>query len=179
MTMPPITRADVLSIANGVSIAGLILTVYGALTITTLSGVIILGIGRFIDVFDGIIARRTHTSAFGALVDATCDKIGIVFLVSAVWVAGLAPIWLLSYVILQNLANVILSATTANRGAQPESSRNGKNAMFLQNVSIGFYALGATLSINALGIIGLIVGLSSMYFAYFATLGYLKQVPQK
>lgn len=179
MSSTAITKADVFSIANFVSLVGLSLTIFGALTINSLSGVLILGLGRFIDVFDGIIARRTHTSPFGALVDATCDKIGIAFLVGAVWLAELAPLWLLVYVLVQNIANVFLSGLTAKRGATPAASKYGKYAMFLQNIAIGLYALGNTLDNTVTTNFGLIVGITSMYFAIRATKGYFEQVPQK
>lgn len=179
MTIPSITRADVFSPANAISLIGLGLTIYGSLNITSVVGVLLLGAGRFIDVFDGPIARRTHTSSLGALVDATCDKIGIAFLVSAVWIAHYAPVWLLAYVIIQNLANVILSWLTAQRGMKPAASRSGKYAMFLQNVSIGFYALGAVLEQTWLQWPGLLIAIVSMYFAARATSGYFRAVPKK
>ena len=179
MTIPSISRADVFSPANAVSLIGLGLTIYGSLTITSLTGVLLLGAGRFIDVFDGPLARRTHTSSLGALVDATCDKIGIAFLVSAVWIAHYAPIWLLAYVVIQNVANVILSWLTAKRGMKPAASKSGKYAMFLQNVSIGLYALGAVLDQAWLQWPGLLIAAVSIYFASRATLGYFNAVPKK
>jgi phosphatidylglycerophosphate synthase len=179
MQVPHISKADVLSPANAISLVGLGLTIYGSFNITSLTGVLLLGAGRFIDVFDGPIARRTHTSSFGALVDATCDKIGIAFLVGAVWIADYVPTWLLVYVVAQNIANVMLSWLTARRGMKPTASKSGKYAMFLQNVSIGLYALGAVLEQAWLDLPGLIVAVVSMYFAARATSGYFNAVPKK
>lgn len=177
--MPAITRADIFSPANGISLIGLSMAIYGSLTIATLAGVLILGVGRIIDVFDGPIARRTHTSGFGALVDATCDKVGIAFLVTAVWFAGYAPVWLLIYVLLQNIANVFISWLTARRGAKPAASHYGKYAMFLQNTSIGMYCLGGVTGVAWLDWPGLTLALVSMYYAAHATYGYFQDVPKK
>lgn len=179
MHIPQITKQDVFSPANAISLIGLTLAIYGSFNITSVSGVLLLGLGRFIDVFDGPIARRTHTSGFGALVDATCDKIGIAFLVTAVWVADYVPLWLIAYILLQNIANVVLSWITARRGMKPSASRAGKYAMFLQNISIGFYALGAVLEQGWLDWPGLFIAIISLYFAFHATSGYFKAVPKK
>lgn len=174
-----ITKSDVFSPANAVSVIGLSLTIYGSLNIETLSGVLILGLGRFIDVFDGKVARATHVSRLGAIVDATCDKIGIAFLVPAIWIAGIAPIWLLVYILAQNLLNVIFSGLAAIRQAKPTSSQYGKHAMFMQNISLGFYALGNTIDNRAFTLAGLVIGLASIYWAVRATYGYFKLVPEK
>lgn len=174
-----ITRSDVFSPANAVSLIGLSLTIYGSLHIKTLSGVLILGLGRFIDIFDGKIARATHTSRLGATVDATADKIGLAFLVPAIWTAHIAPIWLLVYILAQNFLNVVFSALATARKAKPTSSLYGKHAMFMQNISLGFYALGNTIDNRVFTIVGLIIGIASVYWAVRATYGYFKLVPEK
>jgi phosphatidylglycerophosphate synthase len=174
-----ITRRDIFSPANAVSLIGLSLTIYGSLNIEMLGGVLILGLGRFIDIFDGKIARATHVSRFGAIVDATCDKIGIAFLVPAIWVADIAPIWLLVYILAQNILNIVFSGLAAVRNAKPTSSQYGKHAMFMQNISLGFYALGNTIDVRAFTLLGLIIGLASIYWAVRATYGYFKLVPEK
>lgn len=174
-----VTKSDIFSPANAVSLLGLSLTIYGSFHIESLSGVLILGLGRFIDIFDGKIARATHVSRFGAIVDATCDKIGIAFLVPAIWIAGIAPVWLLLYILAQNLLNVVFSGLASLRKAKPTSSQYGKHAMFMQNISLGFYALGNTIDNRAFTITGLIIGLASIYWAVQATYGYFKMVPEK
>lgn len=174
-----ITLRDVFSPANAVSLIGLSLTIYGSFHIETLSGVLILGLGRFIDVFDGMIARATHVSRLGAAVDATSDKIGIAFLVPAIWIADIAPVWLLVYILAQNLLNVVFSVLASVRKAKPTSSSYGKHAMFMQNISLGFYALGNTIDNRAFTVAGLIIGLASIWWAVHATYGYFKLVPEK
>lgn len=174
-----ITRRDVFTPANATSILGLSLTIYGAFNLTSLSGVLILGLGRFIDVFDGKIARATHTSKLGALVDATCDKIGIAVLVPAAWIADIAPVWLLVYILLQNILNVVFSILTAARGGEPESSKHGKYAMFIQNISLGCYALGAATDLDFFITLGLLLGISSIFWAVRATYGYAQLLPKK
>lgn len=174
-----ITRADVFSPANVVSLIGLGMTIYGSLHIATLSGVLILGLGRFIDIFDGKLARATHTSRLGAIVDAAFDKIGLAFLVPAIWIADIAPYWLLVYIIVQNLLNVLFSLISSARKAKPTSSKFGKHAMFLQQISLGLYALGNTIDNRTCTVIALVIGLASIPWAVQATYGYFKLVPEK
>lgn len=174
-----ITKSDIFSPANAVSLIGLSMTIWGSLHIHTLAGVLILGTGRFIDLFDGKVARATHTSRFGAAVDATFDKIGIAFLVPAIWIAHIAPYWLLIYILAQNVLNVFFSLWAEARKAKPTSSKHGKYAMFFQQISLGFYALGNTIDFRPFTIIGLIIGISSVYWAVQATYGYFKLVPEK
>lgn len=174
-----ITRQDVFSPANAMSLLGLGLTIYGALNITSLAGVLIIGVGRLIDVFDGKIARATHESPFGALVDATCDKLGLAVLVPAIWIAHIAPVWLLVYILAQNIINVLLSVWTAVRGGTPAASRFGKYALFIQNLSLGCYALGNTIDNEPFKLVGLLLGLGSIAWAIRATYGYFLLVPEK
>ena len=174
-----VSRRDVFSPANATSLIGLALTIYGSLNITTLAGVLVLGLGRFIDIFDGKIARATHTSRFGAIVDATFDKIGLAFLVPAIWFADIAPYWLLIYILAQNVLNVILSFVATVKKAEPESSKFGKHAMFLQQISLGFYALGNTIDFRPFTLLGLIIGVGSIYWAVRATYGYAQMIPKK
>ncbi len=174
-----ITKADVFSPANGISLIGLSMTIWGSINIHTLAGVLILGAGRFIDLFDGKVARATHTSRFGAAVDATFDKIGLAFLVPAIWIAHIAPYWLLIYILVQNALNVVFSLVATARHAKPTSSKFGKHAMFFQQISLGFYALGNTINFRPFTILGLIIGVASIYWAARATYGYFKMVPEK
>jgi phosphatidylglycerophosphate synthase len=167
-----VTRQDLFTPANAVSLIGLILTIYGSFNLSSISGVLLLGLGRFIDIFDGKIARATHTSDFGAMLDATCDKIGIAVLVPAVWLADIAPVWLLVYILVQNILNVIFSLIAVNKGGAVSSSKAGKYAMFLQNISLGGYALASVTPLDFFAVIGLILGIASIYWAIKATSGY-------
>ncbi len=174
-----ITKRDVFSPANASSLLGLALTTYGSLHINSLSGVLVIGLGRFIDIFDGKIARATHTSPFGALVDATCDKLGLAVLIPAAWFGHVAPYWLLGYILIQNVANVILSLWNAARGGKPTASRFGKHALFIQNISLGSYALGNVLDNELFKLLGLVLGVASIIWAVRATVGYAKDLPKK
>ncbi len=68
-------RTDILTIPNAMSIAGAVLAWRGAKRIDTAAGIAQVAAGRFIDILDGIVARKTgQTSDFGALLDAGLDK---------------------------------------------------------------------------------------------------------
>src|ERR1700741_2497287 len=174
-----VTKADIFSLANAISLIGLAMTIWGSIHVHTLAGVLIIGLGRFIELFDGKVARATHSRRLGAIVDATFDKIGLGFLVPAIWIAHIAPYWLLVYIIAQNLLNVIFSLIAAAKKAKPTSSKLGKHAMFFQQISLGFYALGNTIDFKPFTVLGLVIGIASIYWAVRATYGYFKMVPEK
>ncbi len=174
-----VTRKDIFTPANATSILGLSLTIFGSFNLTTLHGVLLLGLGRFVDIFDGKIARATHTSRFGATLDATCDKIGLAILIPAAWIAQIAPYWLLVYILVQNVLNVIISWMITARGGSVASSKMGKYAMFVQNISLGSYALSSVTELTAFSAIGLILGISSIYWATQATYGYARCIPAR
>ncbi len=68
-------RTDIPTIPNAMSIAGAVLAWRGAKRIDTAAGIAQVAAGRFIDVLDGIVARKTgQTSDFGALLDTGLDK---------------------------------------------------------------------------------------------------------
>lgn len=167
---------DVLTPANFISVAGLTLVVYGSFHITAGIGVLALFIGRCLDLMDGPIARRTHTSRFGAAIDALADKLAMTALLIACWHFQVAPLWVVGYIAIQNVANLILSVRTELRGGNPEANREGKYAVFLQNITIGTYALAGIAHMGWLEPIALVIALISLYWAVYATQGYAKQL---
>ena len=56
-------RTNILTIPNAMSVAGAVLALRGAKRIDTTAGIAQVAAGRFIDVLDGIVARKTGQSA--------------------------------------------------------------------------------------------------------------------
>lgn len=169
-------KRDVLTVANAVSIVGLILTIAGAFNIEHIAGAILIAIGRLLDVLDGKIARATHSSRFGAGIDATCDKLGLAFILPALWIAQMAPKWILIYIIVQNIINIILSLVALYRKITMHSSKQGKQAMFLQNLCLAGFIFGGVLNLHIISILASIVGIISLYWSVQASYSYFKFV---
>lgn len=136
-------RQTLLTLANAVTLIGLLLTLYGATRLNTVAGVIITGLGRMFDIADGKIARMTHTSSFfGAVFDATADKIGVLAIIIAGWHFGLAPKIILLAIFLQNLVNAIAFVIARVKMLKFKvASVTGKHAMFSENIALGCFAL--------------------------------------
>ena len=171
-----IQPGDIITPANFVSLVGLSMVLYGAVKLNTSYGVILMVIGRSLDLLDGPLARRTHTSRFGAVLDALSDKLAIASLVVACWHYEIAPIWAIIYIAVQNIANLLLSVVAELRGGKPETNREGKYAVFLQSAALGMYSIANVSSLEVITLSALIITLASMYWAVFATRGYAEQL---
>ena len=144
--MLKVSNADLFTPANAVTAAGVILTFIGALSLNTLHGFIIAGTGKALDMVDGPIARRTHTSHFGALFDAGSDKFTSVVLLFSAYHFKLAPVAFLLFVLLYHLAVLGLSLDAEAHGIETKPTRLGKNTMFLHIGAILLFALAKAVS---------------------------------
>lgn len=101
-------------------------------------------VGRMLDIGDGIAARFLHQSSdFGALLDASLDKGGVVGIVAEEVSKDILPKPLAAAIIGQNAANVALTKMAQENHPEAElrPTRNGKRAMFYQNFTMGFLSL--------------------------------------
>lgn len=175
-------KRQILTLANAVTVVGFLLTVFGAFHMDKLWGVLIVGVGRTLDILDGKVARMLHEEgAFGAMLDATADKLGILAIIIAEWYFGIAPVLILVSIILLNLANTytayIITHVEHNLTIRPSSS--GKHSLFLQNVSLGAFALAYVIDNHSaklmLQALGLVAGISGVYVIGIpAFIGYYK-----
>lgn len=166
------------------SATGGLLAVHGAPRIDTFWGLCEVIAARILDLGDGPYARMTGTtSEFGAAVDATIDKIASVAIVASEWNKNIAPKPALAAIVAQNAANAAATAVTKIRHPEADLSptRDGKNALFIQNVALGSYAIANLLeedsrSHSAFRIFGhTAVGVGVGYFGLKATFAYLKR----
>lgn len=106
-------RTDIPTIPNAMSIAGAILAWRGAKRIDTAAGIAQVAAGRFIDVLDGIVARKTgQTSDFGALLDAGLDKVVTAIILYEIKSKNLAPTEIIAAITAFNGINAVASAKT-------------------------------------------------------------------
>jgi phosphatidylglycerophosphate synthase len=135
--------ADIPTLPNLISTAGVAMALHGSVAVDTPRGVAEASIGRVLDLVDGKVARATgQTSEFGAAVDATFDKLGMAAIVAGEYYHEVAPRPVLGAILVRNVINA--RATTVAVNKQPDevmnSTRNGKRAIFFENVALGFYA---------------------------------------
>lgn len=141
---------DIITIPNVISLSGLALVIHGSQRIETLEGVNEIAIGRGFDLLDGLVARSLHQeTSTGALFDATCDKIGMLYMTTQAWKKDVVPKKMLSTIIASNVLNAGLTVAAANRHGEEKGSyrpsRSGKYAMALYNAGFMCYAYASAL----------------------------------
>lgn len=165
--MLKLTKTDLLTPANAITLIGLVLTVAGMLRFNTYLGLALVFAGRTLDLLDGPVARRTRTSRIGAIFDATTDKIVSFGLLIAAYLFDLAPLWFIVPVFLYHLSIVAYSVMTEHRGASVETIQPGKYAIFLQTGALVLFvwaSLSDTLDTAAF-IAAIVLAVGSIGFA--------------
>lgn len=136
-----IDRQDLATPANAMTLVGLVLTIVGAVYLDTLWGITLVVIGRLLDIFDGHVARRTHTSEFGALLDVIADKIAILALGISMYLLYPSIRLFILFVLLQNGLNVLLGLYGLVTDIKASPSLDGKHAMFFEVATLIYYSL--------------------------------------
>jgi len=175
-----IARQDLATPANGMTLLGLAFTLFGAAHLQTLSGIALVFFGRLLDIIDGHVARQTHSSEFGALLDVSADKLAI--LVLSLYMYFLYPsirLFIL-FILLQNSFNVLLGLNGLGTGIKTSPSLDGKHAMFFEVATLIYFALYKfvwlhhwqvfayiLLTASAVtGVLGIVLGIKAS-FSYF------------
>ena len=131
-----ITRGDIITPANAITLAGLLLTIFGSMHLNTLTGLLFVVIGRGLDLVDGPVARMTHTSKFSAILDPVADKLALLSVLIGVVRFNLVPGYITIYVVLYNLLITYLSVKAFQQGTASHALIPGKINLFLQIISI-------------------------------------------
>lgn len=145
--------SDVATLPNAISAAGFGLVVAGTHQgIETPMGAGLVIAGRVLDVVDGAAARYLdQTSEFGAALDASLDKLGMLAIVSDLAKKEIVPSWAATGMVAQNTANTIATFVAhskhPNKKQRPEPL--GKLAMFAQGASLASYTAGELLKDRA------------------------------
>lgn len=130
---------DVFTLPNAITTAGYWLVCDGCRDITALHGAAKIAAGRTLDIVDGRVARRFgQESNVGALIDASCDKLGLLHILQAAWKHQAAPKSVIGTLAALHAVNAAASTVASVR--HPEASyrppQSGKFAMALGNVAI-------------------------------------------
>lgn len=181
-------RTDILTIPNAMSIAGAVLAWRGAKRIDTAAGIAQVAAGRFIDILDGIVARKTgQTSDFGALLDAGLDKAVTAIILYEIKSKNLAPTEIIAAITAFNGINAVASAKTiveaGDETVRPEIS--GKLALAFETSSLLAHLLGSRLETTSQGQLARVArGIGDLAFAvslplaFKSTLSYVKRARQ-
>lgn len=144
---------NIKTVANVITVSGAALVAKGIHDgVDTPKGLVEVVVGRGADLIDGPTARsRGEDSDLGALLDASCDKVGCAAIAFFMWRKDIVPTAAFVGMALQNSANGY--ATAKAQKAHPDKkflpSKAGKLAMFSQNVSLISYDISHTLSKKA------------------------------
>lgn len=139
--------ADVFTIPNAISAAGLALVLKGSARADTGWGIGLTVAGRLLDLLDGKVARMLdQSSEFGAGIDAAFDKAGVLAIGVNEWRGNIAPKPVLLAIGAQNAVNLVATAVSTRLGDdQLAPVFDGKRAMGYQNGALGAYAVSALL----------------------------------
>ncbi len=123
----------VASPANIVTVIGLGMVVYGLVAILQQqfwAGLVLLVIGRLLDIVDGLVAEATHTkSPLGELFDAVADKIGTVLTIVALLYAGITHWWVIAGLIIPQILITLVILYKKSKGIGVHPTRQGKLSM--------------------------------------------------
>jgi phosphatidylglycerophosphate synthase len=137
----------------------------------------ILAFGRLCDIADGWLAESTHTkSPLGELLDASIDKIGTVLTIIVYATAHVAPLWLLTALLLPHVIISVITFVQLQRNRKIHPSRIGKLSMAAAWVSLVGLLIARAISgtsfpemgADGLAILSVILGL-------YAAVGYARQ----
>lgn len=134
-----VTTHGVITPGNIISVTGLAIVIWGSILLyhgDTASGLLLVLLGRIMDLLDGIVAEATKTkSQLGEAVDTTCDKLSVFVTSFAAYVVGLFSPFLIITLILHHGFTAIYSLLFARRYGI-HTTRFGKYAMFASWVAI-------------------------------------------
>lgn len=123
----------VITPGNIATFIGIALVVLGLIEILDKNywlGSVLIIIGRLFDLVDGWLAESTQTkSPLGELLDASIDKLGTVLTIIALYVAMLAPWWVLTLLLLPHIVIAVISLNARRHGITLHPSRAGKLSM--------------------------------------------------
>jgi phosphatidylglycerophosphate synthase len=123
----------VVSPANIITVVGLGMVIYGLGVILHHQfwlGLVLLVIGRLLDIADGLVADATQTkSSLGELFDAAADKIGTLLTIVVLIAAGVTYWWVITALILPQVIIPLVILYKKYKGIKVHPTRQGKLSM--------------------------------------------------
>jgi len=158
--------------ANLITIIGFGIVLYGLAYILNgeyWTGLLLLALGRLLDVADGLIADKTGTkSPLGEIFDAAADKFETLFTIAAIIVADITNLWVIVALIIPQAIIPMIIFYKKQKGIGIHPTRAGKISMALTWVGIVGLLLVKALGDAILLAVGvyIIIGLSLVLGLY-------------
>ena len=135
--------------ANVITIIGLGLVVYGLYLILNQQywiGLILVAVGRLLDIVDGVVANSTGTkSPLGELMDAAVDKIGTLLTIVVLYIAATEKWWAITLILIPQLITPFVTLYKKRKRVEIHPTRQGKLSMATAWVGItGIFVMKAT-----------------------------------
>ena len=170
----------ILTPGNIISVIGFGLVIYGLTCLLNenyMRGLVFVLVGRAADVLDGWASETTQTkSPLGEIMDASIDKLGVLFTFIALFIAGIAPYWVLALLVAPQLINTVvgLKAFRSNKRIHP--SKSGKLSMAALLVSLlAFMLIKAVPLTNNLYLDGaIVIAALSATLGFYSSIGYIR-----
>lgn len=153
----------ILSPANVITVIGLAAVVTGLDAILNghiWVGLVLLAVGRLLDIVDGAVADMTMTkSPLGEAVDATSDKIGTLLTIIVLFVGGITYWWVILVLLIPQLVIAMVVFYKKHKGIAVHPTLQGKFSM--ASAWIGIVGL---LVVKALGDTAITPAISSIVY---------------
>jgi cardiolipin synthase (CMP-forming) len=168
----------ILTPGNLATAIGFGLVVYGSILLAIhhyWASLILIGTGRLFDLFDGWLADHTRTkSPLGELLDATADKLVTLAAATALFVAHIAPWWLLVALLLPHALISVISAQAVARGSRLHPSAIGKLSMVATWLALGGFILVAALTAPHSALVSVeLLAVTATAMGWYSALGYI------
>jgi len=142
---------------NLITLIGFGIVIYGLVALLQKYfwlGLILLAVGRLLDILDGFVAEATHTkSPLGETFDAVADKAGTLLTIIVLIVANIAAWWMIVALIIPQLLIPIVIFYKQRAGVRVHPTRPGKLSMATAWVGIvGLIAVKAMETRQALSV---------------------------
>jgi len=125
---------------NVITVIGFGIVLYSLFVILTgqyWTGLLLLALGRLLDVADGLVADKTGTkSPLGEIFDAAADKFGTLFTIAAIIVADVTNLWIIIALIIPQAIIPMIIFYKRQKGTGIHPTREGKLSMALTWVGI-------------------------------------------
>lgn len=155
MKQRDIRTKDLLQLPTAITAGSFALVVDGSRRLDTRAGKAEVMVGRAGDVVDGIVARKLDMSSdAGAIMDATCDKLGMLAIAISSWHHSVVPKPILVAMAAKHTVNAAATLYNGLRDQDKAAIRppvSGKFGMAADNIAIGAFLLANELPANSRG----------------------------
>ena len=134
------TTKGIVTPANAITVIGLLIVIVGLVYIihgNYWTGLLLLAIGRLLDIVDGVVADKTGTKSMtGEFFDAAADKLGTVATIASIIFIAIADWWILVALIVPQIIIPLVILYKKRQSIHVHTTRQGKLSMVFTWVGI-------------------------------------------